>query len=94
MKKSGKIGVLLGAVLAAGIIFAIPAGTRIAQAAQEETIAEGVYIGSIDVGGMTEEEAKAAVEAYVENAGDAVFTLSAGEKSIEVKAEELGTYQR
>ena len=91
MKKSGKIGVFLGAVLAAGIIFAIPAGSRIAQAAQEETIAEGVYIGSIDVGGMTEEEAKAAVQAYVENAGEAVFTLTVGEKSIEVKAQELGT---
>lgn len=91
MGKSGKIAIFLGAVLAAGIVFALPAGVRVAQAAQEETIEEGVYIGSIDVGGMTEEEAKAAVEAYVEDAGDAVFTLSAGEKSIQVKAEELGT---
>lgn len=88
MRKSGKIGIFLGMVLAAGVVFAVPAGTR---AAQEERIAEGVYIGSIDVGGMTEEEAKDAVNAYVQSAGEAVFTLSAGEKSIEVKAEELGT---
>jgi predicted small secreted protein len=42
----------------------------------ESKIAEGVYIGSVDVGGMTEKEAQNAVDAYVESLDDLIFTLS------------------
>ena len=88
MKKSSKIIAFLGIMLTAGFVFFVPAGVR---AAQEERIAEGVYIGNISVGGMTEEEAADAVNTYVKNAGDAVLTLVAGEKSVAVTAGELGT---
>lgn len=88
MKKSSKIIAFLGIMLTAGFVFFVPAGVR---AAQEERIAEGVYIGNISVGGMTEEEAADAVNTYVKNAGDAVLTLVTGEKSVTVTAGELGT---
>ncbi len=86
MKKILSISVLLAAVC---LMLVNPTD---AKAQDAQTIAEGVYIGSIYVGGMTEEEALAAIDAYVEAAGQAVFTLSAGEKSIEVTAGELGVY--
>lgn len=59
---------------------------------KDETIAEGVYIGKINVGGMTEEEAADAIQSYLDSADDAVFTLFAGERSVEVKASELGVH--
>ncbi len=74
-------------MLAAGVAFAAPEGIR---AAEDGRIAKGVYIGNIAVGGMTAEEAEEAVRAYVESAGQAVFSLNAGENSIEVTGAELG----
>ncbi|MDD6306138.1 MAG: VanW family protein [Clostridiales bacterium] len=88
MKKSNKIIVFLGIMLTAGLVLLAPAGLR---AAGEDRIAEGVYIGNISVGGMTEKEAADAVSSYVKSVGDAVLTLTAGEKSVEVTAAELGT---
>lgn len=88
MRKSNKIIVFLGMMLAAGFVFLAPAGLR---AAEEDRIAEGVYIGNIPVGGMTENEAADAVNSYVESIDDAILTLTAGEKSVEVTAAELGT---
>ena len=89
MKKSNKIIVFLGIMLTAGLVLLAPAGLR---AAGEDRIAEGVYIGNISVGGMTEKEAADAVSSYVKSVGDAVLTLTAGEKSVEVTAAELGTF--
>mgnify|MGYP000196494613 CR=1 FL=1 len=60
-----------------------------AKAEDTDRIAQGVYIGNIDVGGMTEQEALNAVTDYVNNAGEAVFTLTAGEHSTQVKASDL-----
>ncbi len=49
-----------------------------------------VYVGDIAVGGMTPEEAQAAVRAAVEEQMGAEFTLSAGENHVTVSARELG----
>lgn len=62
------------------------------KAASEDKIAEGVYIGNIYVGGMTEEEAAEAIDTYVESVNDAVFTLAAGTNSIDAEAKELGIH--
>lgn len=87
MKKKSKIMILsafaLTVCIAAG-------GAAHLRAEEEDKIADGVYIGSIDVGGMTEQEARAAINAYVEGADAAVFTLAVGQKSIEVSAAEMG----
>ena len=72
MKKSGKTIIFLGAVLAAGAMFH---ASRPVYAAESDVIAQGVYIGSIPVGGMTEAEATDAVNEYVDGIGSAQITL-------------------
>lgn len=87
MKKSNKFWVMSGIVAALCLLLANPVSMR---ADETDTIAEGVYIGGIYVGGMTEEEAIAAVQTYMEEAKDVELTLLAGEQSISVTAEDLG----
>ena len=89
MKKNSKFFAVLGsvAVFALGLLLT---GPIIMRADETDSIAEGVYIGSIYVGGMTAEEAEAAVDAYMEEANQAEITLLVGEKSTEVTAEKLG----
>ena len=89
MKKNNRILSILGIAAVFALVVGAPAVTR---AGETDTIADGVYIGNIYVGGMTEEEAKQAVEAYVEEAGDVTFTLATGEKSVKVEASELGIH--
>lgn len=61
------------------------------QAASKQTIREGIYIGTVDVGGMTVEEAEAAVEEYVEELGTKVITLEAANTGeVAVTANDLG----
>ena len=53
MKKTGKILAALGLAVAFGAIL----NPTQAKAEDTDRIAQGVYIGNIDVGGMTEQEA-------------------------------------
>ena len=46
-----------------------------AETAENHKIADGVYIGNVYVGGMTEEEAVDAISAYAQSVDDAVLTL-------------------
>lgn len=87
MKKLKKILPLFGMALLVCVAFA---GVKAIHAEEVMTIAEGVYIGSVDVGGMTYEQATEAVNEYIAQAGNAQITLSAGEKSVSVSASELG----
>ena len=60
-------------------------------AAQEETIKPGIYIEDIDVGGMSEAEAIAAVEAYVDSLKPTMITLvAANDQTVQTTAGELG----
>lgn len=62
-----------------------------AQAQEEQIIKAGIYIGDIDVGGMTQEEAVAAVEEYVESMKPTVITLeAANDGEVQVTAGDLG----
>ncbi len=84
-------------VPAAGLFFAgallfMGADTVKADSTAEETIAKGVYIGSVDVGGMTEAEAREALDSYVTELMDTTFTLNGYNGSLEVTAEEMGVY--
>lgn len=87
MKKLRSLFPVLGLVTAGCILFGM---TSDAKAQETEKIEEGVYIGSIHVGGMTADEAADAIHSYVEGVDKTNFVLSAGDKSIEVKAAELG----
>lgn len=53
-------------------------------------IADGVYIGEIDVSGMTEAEAKAAVDQYMKEAGQESLVVRAGKESVRTKLNDLG----
>lgn len=87
MKKNNKFFAIAGTVLVLCLLLAAPVSMR---ADEADRIAEGVYIGSIYVGGMTADEAAEAVEAYMNEVADAELTLVAGERSTVVSAKELG----
>lgn len=87
MRKSNKILSIFGVTAMLALFFAFPVSVR---AEESVTIADGVYIGNIYVGGMNEEEARQAVDSYVEETGNVMLTLAVGEKSVEVQASELG----
>ena len=87
MKKGTGFLTLFGGAVAVCALLAAPVSMR---AQETETIEDGVYIGNIYVGGMTEEEAVSAVEAYVESADSAEMTLKTGDKSVSVTAADLG----
>ncbi len=87
MKKGTGFFALFGGAVALCALLAAPVSMR---AQGTETIEDGVYIGNIYVGGMTEEEAVSAVEAYVESADSAEMTLKTGDKSVSVTAADLG----
>ena len=72
MKRINKIILALGLVVLGGIAFAGAASVR---AEGKNTIEEGVYIGSLNVGGMTEDEAKEALNTFVSGLKDTSFTL-------------------
>jgi len=53
-------------------------------------ISEGIYIETIDIGGMTEEEAEVALADYIAQLKGKVITLTAGDKQISFGIEEMG----
>lgn len=63
---------------------------RTVQKAEGDTILENVWIDGIDVSGMTEEEAAAAVKSRTASAPERTLTLTAGKKKTEVKLKKLG----
>ena len=66
-------------------------GSGLTVEAAEETIKQGIYIGPVDVGGMTVTEAEAAVEEYVEGLSQKTITLeAANEGEVQVTAGDLG----
>lgn len=59
-------------------------------AEEDDRIPNTVYIGDIDVSGMTVQEAESALLDHVRSLRNKVITLSTGDKSIQVSAEDLG----
>lgn len=77
-----------------GLVLAVTAGvsaTAIVKADENaEVIPQNVYIGDVSVGGMSESDAEAAVEAAVSAYEDATFELSAAENSVKASPSDLG----
>lgn len=74
-------------VLALAAVITIPVH---AEPKETDTIPQRVYFGDISVGGMTQEEAKAAVEEYVEELQSETITLQAGKNTVQVPVSQLG----
>lgn len=88
MKKKSCL-VMAGVFLAAGMMLS----SAIKVSAKEEnaeTISKGVYIGGVDVSGMTAEEAKNAVGQTIDTARDVCLTLTVDDATAEVQAGEMG----
>ena len=85
-----KLKYLIPVIAVAAVLAAVGTTSVQADKAEDNTIADRVYIGEIAVGGMTAEEAKEAVEDYVADLADEVVTLTAGEYSVETTVEGLG----
>ena len=87
MRKIERSSFCLALMLVCFLLFGVPV-----RAQGEETIKPGIFAGDIELSGMTEEQAKAAVEAYVESLkgteivlqynSDAEVTVTAGELGI------------
>ena len=73
------------AVMAAGLIIMTPVSAR-----AESVIPAGVYVGGLNLEGMTEVEAEKAVEDYVAAKMDQVVTLDVNGTQAEASAEDLG----
>jgi vancomycin resistance protein YoaR len=80
---------LTAAVLSCAAVFAGTGQVKAADA-EESRIAEGVYIGSVNVGGMTEKEAKTAIDEYLDSLSDVTFTFTGPNGSMQATAAEMG----
>lgn len=89
MKKWKKYLSIAGAllVLAVAAIVMIPVN---AEGDENDTIPQRVYFGEIAVGGMTQEEAGAAVEDYLSELQNKTVTLRAGKNSVDVPVSQIG----
>ena len=86
MKNLKRLGVLLTAVGAICLL----AGTQPVKATEDAAIAEGVYIGNVNVSGMTQTQAQSAVEEYIAGLMDTTFTLKGESGSVSMTAQDMG----
>lgn len=86
MKNLKRLGVLLTAVGAICLMTNI----HPVKAAEDVTIADGVYIGNVNVSSMTEKQAQSAVEEYVAGLMDTTFTLKGESGSVSMTAQDMG----
>lgn len=74
-------------VLGLAAVIAIPAS---AEVKETDTIPKRVYFDEISVGGMTQEEAEAAVEEYMKGIQSQTITISAGKNTAQIPVSQLG----
>lgn len=85
-KKYLSIAGALG-MLALAAVIAVPVN---AETDETSTIPQRVYFGEVSVGGMTQEEAKKAVEEYINSKTSQTVTLQAGKNTVEVPVSQFG----
>lgn len=89
MKKFKIIAIAAAAVLAGTFFFTNEELVK-ADASEEAVIEEGVYIGGIDVGGMTADEATKAVNTYVDGLQEQWITLVGPKDTLRYTLSDLG----
>lgn len=83
-------GILFVAVVFTLLFGMIPLQVQ-AQNTGDETIETGIFIGNVDVSGLTEEEAAEKVQEYIDQIGGSQITLNAmNDNSYTVSANEIG----
>ncbi len=90
MKKMKKWLPLAGLFMIAAFLFQAKAQVS-AESTKESTIADGVHIGTVDVSGMTTEQAESAVSDYIDSLNNTTFTLIGADGAfIEANASDMG----
>lgn len=88
MKK--KNGLIITAALLAVIAVGAVAGIKAYADTKKNVICEGVYINSLNVGGMTEDEARKALGEYTGGLLEKTVTVNVDENSVKTTVGELG----
>ena len=88
MKKIAKVIPFLAIALC--VYMFVQSQVLVSAKAEENRIADGIYIEDLHIGGMTAEEAQAALEKYVAELGEIPFVLDVGGKQITVTAAQMG----
>ena len=84
---------IIGILFTVALLVLLPQATMEQAQAQsaDDTIETGVYIGDVDVSGLTEAEAVEKVQEYIARIGQAEITLNAmNDNSLTVSADEIG----
>ncbi len=90
-KQKNKKKIIIPVAVVLSLLLVIGSGFVLASAPDEDdTIISGVYIGGIDVSGMTAEEAEEAVNSYVQELSGSSISLMVGENVVPVSAGSLG----
>lgn len=87
MKKLRRTVLFLVAAVAVTVAFS---GTQRVRGEEPQLIEDGIYIGNVNVGGMTEEQARSSVEEYVSGLLNTTFSLKGETGSIAMTAGEMG----
>ena len=88
--KKFKIFAMAAVVIAVGVFFLTNENLVKADVSADTVIEEGVYIGGIDVSGMTADEATAAVDAYVAELQEQWITLVGPKNTLRYQWKDLG----
>ncbi len=83
-----KKGNAAACVLAAAVLFLLWPGRAFAQ--EEDTIAQGIFAGDVELSGLTRQEAHAAVEAHVGQLGKKTLTVKTDTHEDQITLERLG----
>lgn len=71
-------------------LFSVLINPKTAYAAEDDVITKGVYIDSVDISGMTREEAEAAVEDYANSLKDKTLTVNVDKDKETITLKSLG----
>lgn len=93
IKNKKRLGIICGVIAgvctlgAAAGFFAL--NSYVSKAAEDEAL-NGIYIGDVDVSGLSGEEAKEALDSWLLESAQTSVSFHVGDKTVEVKPEELG----
>lgn len=76
-------------LLFAFFLFSSTDGAKVMAASEDEAITKGIYIDSIDIGGMTAVQAKQAVDDYVDGLKGKSITVNTGEHTESITLKDL-----
>ena len=90
MKKRSKKVKAIVAVMAVAAVVVLGGAGIFASQASDETILDGVYVGDLAVGGMSQEQAMEEVDTYVKGIMEQPVTLQVEERSVKALSSEMG----